>query len=199
MNRFTLWSKTHSGIPFGVSSYGTKEGAISARLSPLFHPSTRSDTKIISMIGAQIHIRVHGFYIHTAVRFYGRDAYSYIENGVYGAGIPKRIFECGTQDELHDVLRNHAFDETSSNRPCLPEFNGFFEIVILIPEMSNLRNFEVEKARYVDAGKGGRDVTGAFRDPNFKERILKNLFQQVHDKNVPKLIKILNALDVVGA
>lgn len=199
MNRFALWSKTHGYIPFGVCSYGTRVEAESARMSPLLPTSTRSDIRIIRMIGTQIHIRVHEFYIHTSVRFYAKDAFSYVEYGVYGADTPKRLFECETQDELRNVIRGYTHVETNSNRPCLPEFRGFFEIVILIPEKLNVRDFEVEKARYVDAGRGGRDVTGAFRDPNFKGRILKNLFQQMCDKNTPKLIKILNALDVVGA
>lgn len=151
------------------------------------------------MVGTQIEVRLHENYVHTRVRFCADDALSYVEYGLYGASAPLQLFNCEAQDDLRGVAINYVQDEERGNRPYLPEFNGYVSLVILIEKGAPVSDFEVESARYVDAKKGGRDVVGALRDPQFKNRILANIFQKVEDRDVPGLVKVLNALDVAGA
>lgn len=150
------------------------------------------------MIGTQVTIRVHENYVQTCVRFYGETGLTYNELARFGADVPLAVFDALNVDTLEELLIEWQDVKFDATMPYFPDFGGWLEIRYTLPDPANLTDFFVNEARYVDAKKGGRSVAGAFKNAQFKRSIMLNILNAIKEKDAPKLIKIISALDVVG-
>lgn len=154
------------------------------------------------MIGINVTVQVHQNYVQTCVRMYGATGMSHKEYAVFGAKNPAEVLACDTLEKMlaymQDVDKGLKDEEYDVRAPYIEGFDGWVKISYTFPNPTDLSDFAVTEARYVDGLKGGRDIGGAFKTA-FKRAVMINLFNAIASKDVAKMRVVLRALDTAGA
>lgn len=146
-----------------------------------------------------INVKIHAHYVQSSVRFY-HSPLSYVELGTGDVTAPLKTVNTQSACDLRtlyctDLLKDLAWPDVwqHGNSPALPEFTGVFEIQLLINEDEDFELI-VDRAVHIDASKGNRNVTAAFKFESLRLAMLKNLFSAVAYKDVEKLETVLKAI-----
>jgi hypothetical protein len=122
---------------------------------------------------------------------------SHVEYALCGANVVELLKE-GSVSTLQSRIA--AFKESDRNVKAsyLEGFRGYFTFTYKITDNEDITAFEVEDSRYVNPSRGGRCVSGGFKDKLFGKKIFMNLLNAAAAKDVKKLNSTTGALYTIG-
>lgn len=145
----------------------------------------------------EVTLQLHENYVQIAVRFIGATSLSYVEYGRFGAGACKMLTEKKTSDELRAEIDNYVSEKYDVRIPYLVGFKSYFMMRYTVND-NDVTEFSILESRLITPHRGGRAVSGGFKNPTFKNKIFNNLFNAILSKDVEKLSTIMTALDSIG-
>jgi len=147
------------------------------------------------MNAIRVDIKVHANYVQTCVRRYGATALSYDELSRFGADVPKFVTGSHyTAETFWECLLNWKEETYDVTVPYFEGFEGYFGMRLLYTDATMMTDYAFEEVRFIDAHRGGKDLTETFNNPAFKQVITQNVINAITDKDADKLMKLLNAL-----
>jgi len=144
-------------------------------------------------------LSLHENYVQVIVRFYKDTHKNYLEYAFYGSNVVEIIKEPCTVSELKTKLETFDKWEDQKYKPLyLSGFKGHFSFTYDLIDVENITEFEVTSARFINKSRGGRNVSGGFKDKMFRKKIFMNLLNAVASKDVIKLNNVMGALYSIG-
>ena len=145
----------------------------------------------------RITVKLHENHVQTSVTRMHVTSGNYDCYARMGYDLPLKIFNAETFTEIMELITNKdnvINAEAYAREPMLEGMGGCFEIQYVIPNLTDVKTFAVEKAHYIQPHTGGKNVLAAFLNKQFRGLIMKNLFTSVSTAEVGKIEVILNAL-----
>ncbi len=143
-------------------------------------------------------LSLHENYVTVAVRFCKETASDYVEYSFLGNTLVNVIKEPLTVQHLETKVHIHECEKVDVRLPYLRGFIGHFTFTYEVTDVENITTFDVTESRYIHKTRGGRNVSGGFKDKVFGTKIFMNLLNAVADKDVTKLNGIMDALYRIG-
>ena len=144
-------------------------------------------------------LSLHENYVTVAVRFCQEIPSNYNEYSFHGVEVVKLLKEPYTVKQLRTRLETYdTYENPDPRLKSLRGFEGHFSIKYEVINDENITEFDVIESRFINKTRGGRSVSGGFKDKMFGKRIFNNLMNAVADKDVNKLNGVMSALAQIG-
>lgn len=143
-------------------------------------------------------VELHENYVQIKVRFFRQTSISYTEHALFGASACKLLLEKNDIDTFKKEVENYEDEHRFIREPYMPLFRGHFSMEYELANVEDVTDFKILRSRYIKPTFGGKSVSGAFKDQNFKTKIFNNLMNSIIDKDIDKLNNVMVALNRIG-
>lgn len=143
-------------------------------------------------------LSLHENYVNVVIRAYKQASISYVEHSLFGASCVELLKEPTTLDDFLGKVATFEEETRNVRAPYIQGFKGHFTLTYELTNVNDITEYNVTESRYINESRGGRSVSGAFKDKLLGKKIFMNLLNAAASKDIVKLNGVMAALYTIG-